>query len=276
MRYFVKTMSIVGLLSISQIAYSGEILDTYVDGDTLTATLMNNIKAAVNDNDSRINSLDRNSLDAADGSPADAVFVNNNGTVGIGTTSPQAFAPDRATLHIQSNLTPTIFLEELSKAERWEIFVSAFHGGLLIRNPDITRFSVLPTGQVGIGTSSPSLTLQVNGSAGGTSAYQVISDTKYKKAVLPIEGALAKVGQLRGVTYDWRQDDFPDMNFKQGRQVGLIAQEVESVIPEVVSVDVNSTYSLEYSALVPVLIEAIKEQQAMIDQLKLEVEALSR
>ena len=72
--------------------------------------------------------------------------------------------------------------------------------------------------------------------------------------------------QLRGVSYDWRHDEFPDMDFKDGKDLGVIAQEIEEVIPEVVNTDEEGYKSVQYSHLVPVLIEAIKElKQEMND-----------
>ena len=73
---------------------------------------------------------------------------------------------------------------------------------------------------------------------------------------------------LRGVNYNWKTAAFPKMNFEKERQLGLIAQEVESVVPEVVRTDVDGFKSVEYSKLVSLLIEAIKEQQNQIKQQK--------
>jgi hypothetical protein len=58
MKYFIRIVSIIGLISVSQLAYPDSITDTYNTGDTLTATTLRNIKSAVNDNDSRITALE--------------------------------------------------------------------------------------------------------------------------------------------------------------------------------------------------------------------------
>jgi flagellar biosynthesis chaperone FliJ len=89
--------------------------------------------------------------------------------------------------------------------------------------------------------------------------------------VATIGNALATVQQLRGVSYDWKRKDFPEMNFKQGKDLGLIAQEVEKVLPELVNTDEKGFKSVQYSHLVSVLVEAIKEQQKQIETLKAEV-----
>ena len=85
-----------------------------------------------------------------------------------------------------------------------------------------------------------------------------------------MESALDKVLALRGVTYKWRTEEaqFADMEWNDRLQVGLIAQEVEAILPEVVDTDDDGYKSIQYSHIVPLLIEAIKDQQDMIDDLK--------
>ena len=97
------------------------------------------------------------------------------------------------------------------------------------------------------------------------------SDARYKTNVATIDNALATVQQLRGVSYDWKRNEFPEMNFKPSKDLGLIAQEVEKVLPELVNTDDKGFKSVQYSHLVSVLVEAIKEQQKQIETLKAEV-----
>lgn len=92
------------------------------------------------------------------------------------------------------------------------------------------------------------------------------SDRRYKQAVVPIIGALAKVSALEGVRYSWRTSEFPDRHFQEGRQIGLIAQDVEKVVPEVVNTHEDGYKGVDYSKLTAVLIEATKEQQSIIDE----------
>jgi len=70
--------------------------------------------------------------------------------------------------------------------------------------------------------------------------------------------------ELTGTTYDWKRDEYKDIEFSDKKQYGLIAQEVEKVIPEIVNISESNEYSLNYIGLIPVLIEAIKEQQNQI------------
>ena len=79
-------------------------------------------------------------------------------------------------------------------------------------------------------------------------------------------GAQNKVSRLPGVTFRWRANEFEDMNFEGGSQVGLVAQEVEDVVPEVVMTAPDGYKSVAYAQLTAVLIEAVKEQQTEIDR----------
>lgn len=138
----------------------------------------------------------------------------------------------------------------------------------LITN-NTARLLVTSAGNVGIGTTSPSYTLHVNGSVAGTSAYVNLSDKRYKKDILPIENALDKILALNGVTFNWDKES-TDMNLDDNNHIGLIAQDVEQIIPQAVvtAEDKNETKSVAYTDLVPVLIEAIKELKAEIEILK--------
>jgi hypothetical protein len=101
------------------------------------------------------------------------------------------------------------------------------------------------------------------------------SDSSFKKHIQPIDSAVRKVEKLTGVSYEFRNEDFPERNFPTGKQIGLIAQDVEKVIPEVVNTDKDGYKSLAYDRLVAVLIEAVKEQQVEIELLKKQMTELS-
>ena len=118
---------------------------------------------------------------------------------------------------------------------------------------------------IGTGTTAPAHKLHVNGTVAGVGPYVDASDLRYKRGIRPIADALAKVLSLRGVTFDWRREEFPALNFAVGRSVGFVAQEVEQAVPEVVTRDAEGFRSVAYSHLTPVLVEAVKEQQAQIE-----------
>jgi hypothetical protein len=108
-----------------------------------------------------------------------------------------------------------------------------------------------------------------------TGTWAACSDLRYKTNIRPITGALASVQQLNGVYYDWRGDEFPDMRFSQDRQMGVIAQEVEPLFPELVNTDANGYKSVDYAKITPVLIEAIKELAAQNQSLQQNVEEMN-
>lgn len=109
--------------------------------------------------------------------------------------------------------------------------------------------------------------------------YLVYSDERLKENVRPLDDALSLVQRLRGVRYAltrefYYQSDHGTEEERTG-QIGLIAQEVEKVFPQMVSTDKETGLkSVGYLALVPVLIEAIKEQQDLIDGLEARLAAL--
>jgi hypothetical protein len=86
------------------------------------------------------------------------------------------------------------------------------------------------------------------------------SSGRWKTNIQPIEGALAKVQDLRGVSYHWKDNGKHD--------IGLIGEEVGRVVPEVVVYEANDKDSIavDYAGLVPLLIEVIKEQQKILEE----------
>jgi hypothetical protein len=97
---------------------------------------------------------------------------------------------------------------------------------------------------------------------GNVTAY---SDRRLKDDIQPIEGALEKVGTLSGNTY--QRNDLLDKD-PERRYAGVIAQEVEVVLPEAVSDSEDGTKTVDYNAVIALLVESIKELKAEIDELK--------
>ncbi|MCA9526021.1 MAG: tail fiber domain-containing protein, partial [Myxococcales bacterium] len=132
--------------------------------------------------------------------------------------------------------------------------------------------SVDIAGQVGIGTSAPAYALQVGEAGDGTEArangWNVFSDARFKTDVKLIEDPLARLAAINGYTYFWKSAKNHD------REVGVIAQEVEAVLPEVVTVDADGFRAVDYGKLSPLLIEALKAQQRMIEAQQEALDAL--
>jgi hypothetical protein len=109
---------------------------------------------------------------------------------------------------------------------------------------------------------------------GDVVAYSTtISDARYKTNIQPIESALDKVNQMRGVSFDWTA-------VRSGREFGVIAQEIEKIAPEVVSekelLNGDTMKTVSYTSLVPFLIESIKELTQQVNELKAQINDSSR
>ena len=133
---------------------------------------------------------------------------------------------------------------------------------------------IFGTGNVGIGAISPSYLLTVNGTVYATGGAGALSDRRHKDQIQDLPaGALGLVEKLRPVSFVWKTPTDPGM---RGRQIGLIAQEVETIIPSVVLTQDNAekTKAIKYDELIPVLIAALKEQQAEIKAQQAEIDAL--
>ena len=113
--------------------------------------------------------------------------------------------------------------------------------------------------------------VSANGSAGFGLITTTSSDVRIKKNIVSIESALDKVNALRGVYFEFDKNNELEVSVPHGKtRVGLIAQEVEKVVPEIVSKDKSKEEyrSVKYDKLVALLVEAMKEQQKQIDELK--------
>ena len=123
--------------------------------------------------------------------------------------------------------------------------------------------------------SNPAASLHVTGDGlftGNITAYYS-SDITLKDNVRPIESAIFKVQQIRGVTFDWNEKS-SKLQQEKGHDVGLIAQEVEKVLPEVIQIREDGIKAIAYEKVVPLLVEAIKEQQTLIEDLSNRIKTL--
>jgi hypothetical protein len=103
--------------------------------------------------------------------------------------------------------------------------------------------------------------LSVYGAVHAT-AFPTDSDRRLKTDILPIPNGLEKVRALQGVSYRWKEDVAEYLRNDKGVHLGFIAQDVEAVLPEVVATDSLGFKSMDYSRIVPVLVEAMHELEA--------------
>ena len=144
---------------------------------------------------------------------------------------------------------------------------------MVFKTNSTERMRILANGNVGIGNTNASVALGVTGAiiaSDNITAYGTPSDIRLKENIEIIDNALDKVKQLKGITYDLKSDG--------NRLTGLIAQDLQKVLPEAVYEtsavdDANDKHlAIRYGNTVGLLVEAIKEQQQIIEDLKSKIE----
>ena len=143
-------------------------------------------------------------------------------------------------------------------------------GKLVIRDKDVgaNRIVIDSTGNVGIGTDSPGVELEVNGDICATGSIGACSDIRYKENIIPVTNITTEFDKINTVYYDWKTTEFPEKKFSDRRQLGFIAQELEQVFPELVHTDKHGFKSVDYAKMSAVLWQALKEQQDKINTLE--------
>jgi hypothetical protein len=201
------------------------------------------------------------------------VMTSNAGRIGIGTGSPGAklhvsggniqldanselFFGDNGQIRSLDNNHRILFRRSENKMELREIGDIVFSPGAL-GGQETPRVIMMSNGNVGIGVLTTSYKLRINGNVGATD-YDTLSDRRYKTNIHNFDNALDTILNLRGVTFEWKKDEFKNMNFTEGRRIGFIAQEVEKILPELVTTDENGYKAVAYANVVPVLVEAVK------------------
>jgi hypothetical protein len=227
--------------------------------------------------------------------PSNGMIVQGN--VGIGTTSPAAALDVNGALVVRGQAPALTYLGDIDTA-KWSSTLGGYNlsfgrdnggtgyeswsanGRTFGSTVRFTNTNGLETygethlatnaGNVGIGTTSPSYMLHVNGSVAGVGAYNALSDIRYKKDVQSLAHSLAKILAIRGVTYKWIDED----KYGSQTQIGVIAQEIEKIVPEVVTTGSDGVKRVKYSDLIPLVIEAMQEQNVDLGLLKAENERL--
>ena len=214
-----------------------------------------------------------------------AYYDDINGRIGIGTTSPTS------KLHIVGDVSIGSIIDivpydtlnsgtlswEGSAGQLFSITNNLTTGSIFSVNDvsgipsiDVNANGTIQLGpyggNIGVGTTTPTSKLHVvgDGLVSGTlsaTIFTSLSDRTQKEDIRPIENAIGIVNQLTGVRYNWK-------NNTNKPSIGLIAQDVEEVIPEVVVEMADGLKSVSYGNIVAVLIEAIKEQQVRIEELE--------
>ncbi|MCA9395105.1 MAG: tail fiber domain-containing protein [Candidatus Omnitrophica bacterium] len=213
------------------------------------------------------------------GSEAGRIFITGSGNVGIGTTAPTQdlsvvgdidlsddffFSGGNPRIRITGgdfSIEPDAGLDthvDLDSGSEFYIY-DAFNSSHL--------FTVLQnTRRIGVLNAAPTSEFDVNGTVTAV-AYLYSSDARLKTELEPVDG-LSGILRLQGVHFKWKDDGRPD--------IGVTAQDVEAVYPELVHTDeVSGKKYVKYGNLIAPLIEAVKEQQALIEEQNKKIERLT-
>lgn len=200
--------------------------------------------------------------------PGDAEFVSvtADGRVGIGTHSLQA----KFTIEVgelDDSVWGTAAFHRQAIGNNWSHIHWGTTGDWYIRSAADNGNVILQDipGKVGIGTATPEYKLDV---AGIIHADDVVitSDARLKTNVTQLSGVLEKLAHIRGVSFDWNEI-VPSPRYSPGRKgIGIIAQELETVYPELVtSAGADDCRAIDYAKLSAILVEAIKELKSNTD-----------
>jgi hypothetical protein len=220
------------------------------------------------------------SLNSTSGAaPLERVRFMGHGGVGIGTTSTvnrfEVAGTAGQLFSVSDSFTGTIFsANDVSGIPSIEVLDTG-----LVKLAQYSGQVAIGTGTVASSTATVSIygMLYTMGTLGEIRASSEItayfsSDRRLKENIKLIENPITIIDQIRGVTFDWTDEHMSrrggeDGYFVRKHDIGVIAQEVQAVLPELVGTREDGYLAVKYEKMVPLLIEAIKEQQKTIDSL---------
>jgi len=190
--------------------------------------------------------------------------ITSSGNVGIGTSTPQSGLGNGLT--IDGSTYATLYLQN-SGTQRG--YFTGYSGGLIINASTGTLALNNGGSNVLIGTTTDNgERLYVSGSIRATGSITANSDVRLKKNIERIENALQKVSEISGYTYNTIYDE--------DRHAGVIAQEIDKVLPEIVNKGNDGLMGVEYGNISALLIEAIKDLKVQNDSLQARLSALEK
>ena len=196
----------------------------------------------------------------------------NGGTVGIGTTSPDAAS--QLTVNGSTRIQGTngaILMQDQGSTATYRMEVSGLNWKLFYganANPTmyVSGWNTFLGANSGFGGDRLTVGSSGDGSRAVANTWAVFSDIRYKENIHPLENSLEKILRIRGVSYDWKKSGIGT--------IGFVAQELEEIIPEMVYTNDEGYKSVDYSRITPLLVESIKEQQATINSLLQQLQEL--
>ena len=193
--------------------------------------------------------------------------ITSGGYVGIGTASPSYLVDVAGNLNLNKGISSGQALFVNSKEALW--FNGTYFSWGYQGNYNVFASSL----SVGTTDSPGTYGLYVAGNVYATGGWAG-SDARWKKDIEPLQNLLPEVMKLQGIKYDWRTDEYPKMNFDKTRQIGLIAQDVEKIFPELVKTNNDGYKAISYEKLTVVLLEGMKEQQQQIESQQKQIDDL--
>jgi hypothetical protein len=191
--------------------------------------------------------------------------INAVGDVAIGYGSPTSISANTTSLSISStrnDLSGALISKANSTIKHQQYWDSSGYSFNLSSNSGIFKWNVGSSTRMALSTSGD-LTAH-----GDVVAFGSPSDKRLKENIKPIESALDKAMKLQGVTFDWKKSD-SILDIKE--DIGFIAQDVKEVVPELVRENENGMLSMRHQGITPILLEAIKELKAEIEELKKQI-----
>ena len=151
--------------------------------------------------------------------------------------------------------------------------ISSIPGGIVSGSSQVLGGTTIHSGSsgdyqfnsIGVGTAASPTAGEIRATGDITAFYS--SDFRLKENIQPIQNALEKVELISGNTYDWKEG-YDEIHSHKGNDVGVIAQEIEEILPQIVTNRDNGYKAVQYEKIVPLLIEAIKELSAKIKLLE--------
>ncbi len=189
-----------------------------------------------------------------------AVTITNTGVISITTSSGLSTNTNAAGNVSITNTGVT------SITAGTGIGISGGTGGVTISiGQEVATTSNVRFGSIGVGTNASGVSGEIRATGDITAFFS--SDIRLKENIQPIQNALTKVKSISGNTYDWKEG-YEEIHSHKGNDVGVIAQEIEQILPEAV-IDRETGYkAVNYEKIIPLLIEAIKELSDKVKELE--------
>jgi len=212
------------------------------------------------------------------GAPTSSIDISANGNVGVGTASPELLLDVRGTGGSGQVIWGS------TTAARGTLFAGAGSVGIgtftnhplvFYTNNSSSQMILTTAGRFGIGTKTPDQVLSVNGDASkvGGGSWQSFSDERLKNIKGRFNSGLKAVMQLQPIRYEYKPDNALGLK-SEGEHVGFGAQALQKIIPEAVTKNAAGYLMVNNDPIIWTMLNAIKEQQKEIADLKAEVQKL--